>query len=715
MNKNYSDVLQNLNVTPGIDGNKSTDRTYLQKKGSKSLKPLKKMRKKPKKTIIIDLTGDDEISVPYKVKQKKIKKLDHLKIMKKKHKLEKHINKNSSRLMNSDTQACSNNINKSFDNRGRLECKPIPDYKVNDNTQSCTLNNSKYSLITNCVNLQKNENANVTKSPMNNICPEFAKEDEMQHDYNSYQSKMPKLVDQSIKEFKVMANLSRENKMENHLLSQVTYAIGNAIDSYNNSIMQGKEVLTSQEDSAMETMPLFKTCQSNIANQHTFKQELPTNTSCGAMQKLHKCCNSVPVDMNDIKHLMKKLKSINDHSSQITEIIKQKVCHQVNECPNCCTKIDCKPFVFTSNDVIAAKAQDALHDTFSQDENDVKSPCDTNIIYFSNNIQSKTLEGIFRQSSAMSLVNYNNTIGVPTKKSFACADDVIAMKMTHDALHDIFNDNENDVKSTCDANAMYMVNDHDKCVYVANQLQQTGESAATMDSEKRVQCLDNPNDMCVVSTTFIEDQIVGSLLDNQHVNFETMKLNDYGSDPKYSEATMKEEQEGTSNCDTSMLNNRLHSSESCAFDMNSLDIDSKEANEIMKTDCIDELENISFLHNIESLEETLDDVLRQPSLISQMNCDSLGSESKDLKENVFPDDVTDFLSSKNPFELDNVYCNVLSDVPGFKDDQEIQPPGQHEFFFADGDRKATSPKQFEKVSWTPDTSWYQSSCSWCLV
>ncbi|XP_032679606.1 uncharacterized protein LOC116848019 isoform X2 [Odontomachus brunneus] len=698
VNKDHSGALQNRNVIPDIDGNKSMDRTYLQKKGAKSLKSLKKTRKKPKKTIIIDLTGDDEISVPYKVKRKKTKqKLEYSKIMKKKHKLQKHINKDSSRLMDADTQTCSNNINKSSNDKVRLECNPTFDNKVSDSTQGCASTNSKSSLncITpmpdiNCINFQKNEHTSITKSPISNSVSEFVKENEMQHDYNLYYSKMSKLVDQNIKEFKVTADLLRENKMENYLLSQVT---GN--DSYNNSIMQGKEALTSQEDSAMETMPLFKTCQSSIADQLSFKQELPTSTNCSAMQKSHKCCNSVPVDMNDIKHLIKKLKSINDHSSQITEIIKQKVCHQVNECPNCCTKIDCKPFIFANNDMIAAKAQDALHTTFNQDGNDVKSACDTNIIYFSNNIQSETLEDIFRQSSAMSLINYDNTTGVPTKRPFVCTDnDVIAMK-THNALHDIFNDNENDIKSTCDLNAIYMLNDHDKCVYAMNQ---TGESAATMDGEKRVQCLDNSNDMCIVSTTFIEDQIVGSLLDSQHVNFETMKPSDYGNDPKYSEATMREEQ-GGSNCDTSMSNDRLHSTEPCAFDISSFDIDSKEANEIMKTDCIDELENISFLHNIESLEETLDDVLRQPSLMSQMNCDNLNGESKDLKENMFSDDITDFLSLKQPpFELDNVYCNVLSDVPGFKDDQELQPPAQHEFFFADGDRKATSPKQFEKVS-----------------
>lgn len=238
---------------------------------------------------------------------------------------------------------------------------------------------------------------------------------------------------------------------------------------------------------------------------------------------------------------------------------------------------------------------------------------------------------------------------------------------------------------------MYL-SDRDKCVYTANQ---TNESVTTMDVVKQVQCLDNSNDICTVSTTFVEDQIVESLLDGQHINFET--TSDYKNDPKYSEAMMKEAQGGSNN-DASMTSDRLHSSESCIFDANSFDINSKETNEIIKTDFVDELENISFLHNIESLEETLDDVLRQPSLMSQMNCDSSNGESKNLKEDLFSDDITDFLSLKQPsLELNNVYCNVLSNVPGSKDDQGLQSSTQHELFFTEGDRKATSPKQFEKV------------------
>lgn len=564
MSKNHIDTLQNRNVIPGDDRNKSMDQSYLQKKGVRNLHPLKKMKKKPGKTIIIDLTKDDEISVPYKVKRKKTKqRLKYLKIMKKKHKLQKHIStpKNSSRFTDAGIQANSNNNSKTFNDKVRLECKrTISDNKASNSTESCGSINKKSSLNdTNCIDLQKNEHINITKSPVSNVCSDFVKEDEMQHDYNSRYSKTPKLVDQNIKEFKVTANLSRENKMENHVLSHVTYASGNAIDSYSNLIMQGKETLTSQEDSTMEAMPLFKTCQSSIVDQHPFKQELPTSTNCIAMQKLHKCCYPVPVDMNDIKHLIIQLKSINYHSSQITEIIKQKVRHQVNECPNCCTKIDCKPFVFTSNNVVAAKAQDTSYNTFNQNGNDVKSACDTNIIY--------------------------------------------------------------------------MLNERNKCVDVVNHI---GEQVVTAHAEKEMQCLEKSNNMCTVSTTFVGDKIVESPFYSQHVDLDNTRTNYYGNAIKYSEITMKEQQK-RNNCDMSISNDQIHSSESCMFDINPFEIGSNaeidyetqlkadEINEITKTlDCIDDMENISFLNNIQN--ETLEDLFRQSSAISLINYDNTTGE-----------------------------------------------------------------------------------------
>ncbi|XP_024891649.1 uncharacterized protein LOC112467316 isoform X2 [Temnothorax curvispinosus] len=527
-------------MTSITDNSKSLDQTCLQPG-------------KSEKTEVIDLTGDDEITTPCKVKRKKTKqKSKWSRVTKNKPRSKKHLSKYSTKLVNADVKECSNKDN-------------------------CHINPKK----------------DVTKNQMSNICPEFAKEDEKQHDLDCSKSQM--FVDQNIKEnIKVTkeSKLLKESKLENCVSSYMT--IGNAT-----SCTQNKGALISQEESAMETIPLFNTCQNNIADQHSFKQELPTSTNCSAMQKSHKCCNTMPVDERHINHLIiKKLKSINDHSSQITEIIKQKVCHQVNECPNCCTKIDCKPFIFT-NDITAAKAQGTLHNTFNDDENDIKLACDS-------------------------------------------------------------------------TNIIYTRSDRNKCIYVVNHFD---EHVMTVH-EKRVQRLDQSNDACTVSTTFTEDQIVKPPLSNQYVNFDNIRMNDYDNAAKYSEAAIKEQQQKRIDYDSSMLNDRLHSLESCTFGINSFEIGSnaeinydlksfpkiEEADEITKTDYVDNLGHINFLDNIQS-ETLLEDSFRQFSE-PQINYDYLTKKPLMYTDNdtiVKPQDTLHniFNADETPYDT-NVIC-MLSD------------------------------------------------------
>lgn len=320
----------------------------MQKKGTRNFKPLKKNRSKPGRTIIIDLTGDDddEMSVPCKVKRKKTKR--NLKCLKSKQKIQKHINPMRSILSN----------------------------RIADGSISVT-NKPSSSPTVHHINLQKTEHLNTTKSKItSNACSEFGKEDEnISHCLKSSIS----IDGQNVKEFKSSMNVSKESKPETCASSHTMYMTENTpnlctINSYNNPIMQA---FISQDENAMDAIPVSKMCQDSIAEQPTFKQELPTSMNGNVMQKSHKCCETMPDmhDMHDIKHLIiKELKSINEHNSQITKIINQKECHQVNECPNHCSKIDCKPIVFINNDVTAAKAQDILDD-------DVKLACDTNIIY----------------------------------------------------------------------------------------------------------------------------------------------------------------------------------------------------------------------------------------------------------------------------------------------------------------------------------------------
>jgi len=590
------DSLQNNNTQLNNE-NKSLNLTCLQKKGSKSLKSLKKRRKKSRKTIIIDLTGDEEISIPYKVKRKTKRNSECLKVMKNIMKSKKHIkpSKFSGKLVNVDVKDCSNEDNKDLGEKIRLECKPVYVIKIPSNT-----------------------------------CLEFAKEDEKQHDYNMHYLKSPMFVNQNIKEFKV-ANVSKKNKLEN-CVSYVT--IGNVTSSYNNSLTQNKDTLTSQEESVMETIPLFKTCQNNIA-EHSFKQELPTSRNC-TMQK--SCCNT----MHDIDHLIiSNLESITDRSSQITKMIKEKVCHQVK----CTQHVNFDNIKM--NDYNAAKYSetmikeqqkrsdcDRLHSsessTFEEVDYNLKGipkieeadEITNNYVddlehNFLNNIQSETggfLENFFWQSSEQSEINYDNLTDVPTdvptKKSLMYTDYNLTIIEAKDTLHNLFNNDENDAKAFYDKN-IYM-SDHDECIYVKNH---TDEQIVTTNAEKRMQYLNK--DICTVSITgsSTEDQVVESSLDeHQHANSNNRRKYDYEDSSKYFKDTMKEQQ-GRSDCDIS--NGQLHSSKLCTFDF----LDSKETSEI------NDFENISFLYT-----ETLEDILSN--------------------------NTTNFLPLKEQFELDNAYTDT---------------------------------------------------------
>jgi len=532
-----SDSLQNNNAQPNNE-NKSLDLTCLQKKESKSLKSLEEKKKKSRKTIIIDLTGDKEIIIPYKVKRKTKRNSEFLKVMKNIMKSKKHINssKFSGKLVNVDVKDCSNENNKGLGEKIRLECKPVYVIKI-----------------------------------LSDTCLEFAKEDEKQHDYNMHYLKSPMFVNQNI------------------------------------TLTQNKDTLTSQEESAMETIPLFKTCQNNIA-EHSFKQELPTSTNC-TMQKSYKYCNI----MHNLDHLIiSNLESITDRSSQITKMIKEKVCHQVNECPNCYTKMDCKP-LFTNKDITASKSQDSLHN--------------------------------------------------------------------------MFNDNENDIK--LDTNIIYTRNDCNKYVCLMNHID---ERVMTVHAEKRVQRLDKSNDKCTVSTMFTEDEITEEPPSyNQHVNFDNIRINDYNA-AKYSETTIKEQQK-RSDCD------RLHSSESSTFDINSFNIGSnaevdynlKGFPKIEETEItnnyVDDLEH-NFLNNIQS--ETggfLENFFWQSSEQSEINYDNLTDvptdvptkkslmytdynltiiEAKDTLHNLFNDDENDAKTfyDKNIYMSDHDECIYVKNHTG---------------------------------------------------
>lgn len=750
---------------------------------------------------IIDLTGDDEVIIPCKVRKKTKKPLIRKKTRKEKKKVKgrnlEYLKNMESTIRNKKHNKKQNHINfptrtsradiekysKNESKKVPMDCIPISENKINDSTESCILTNTRDSLNDMC-NFQKNNYLN-TKNQLNVICSKPVKDDENQCGYNSHYVKLS-VFDQNIEDLKVAANILKENEAKNYA-SHLTYMTGNAVNSYNNPMLQSKETLTPREENTTETT-MFKMCQNNIADQHLFrdvllKQKLSTSTDCSDNDK--SCWETM---------LIKNLKSINDHSSQLTEMIEQKVC-QVNECPNCCAKIDRKPFLFTNTNVTESKVQETLHNTFNENKNDVKLACNTNIIYINsgnkcvyvvnhigeqvavhdekridksndactvsttftgdqivesslcnhhvnfdnvttnnygniakysemkkkeqkesdcdsstlndklhpetytfdinsseissnvevdneqknfpktektekitktdciddlvhvsvlNNIQSETLENFSHQSSAISQINFDNLISTSTKKPCTYTDCDITEVKTQDTLHNMFNKHGIE-SSNYDAN----ITDGNKYVYVMNH---TGEHVITTNAEQRRQYLNNST-ICDVSTTVIGDHIMGSLDD--HGISDNRRNHNSIDDFKYLEDTMKEQHK--SDCDTSISNNQLYSSELYTYDSDSFDIDSKEANEIMNADCIEDFENISFSHDnpiVANLEHILSNTRFSPPLDqSSFELDSLYTDTVVDDKNILYNTQNDVIdSSVDPIAFcsnnDNIFLRL---------------------------------------------------------
>ncbi|XP_018046480.1 PREDICTED: uncharacterized protein MAL13P1.304-like, partial [Atta colombica] len=579
------DGLRNNNTLSNNKNNKNKClETHLQKSGSRSLKPLKKNNSH--KIIIIDLTGDD------KVKRKRTNRnSESSKVKKNKRNKKKHINSSKylNKLTNSDVKEHSNEDNKNLKEKNRLESKPV-DIKSSNGIENCTLVSS-------------------------DTCMEFTKENEKQHSYNLHYLNSAMLDDQNINELKT--NVSEKNKLKNCVSSNMT--IEDITRSCDNSITQNKDALTSQEESAMETIPL-KTCQNNVTDQQNyqfdFKQEFPTSADC-AIQKSCPCCNTRHVD----HFIMTSLQFITDRSSLITEMMKQNVC-QINKCPKYCTN------------VIVAKAQGNLHNTFYDNENDIKLTCDTikndcNKYVYLLNHTDKCVTTVHAEKRVQCLDKSNDKCTVSTTFT---EDKVVDSPSYSQHVNDKFvkiNDHDSKysetmIKEQQKESDSFTLNDrlHFSNVDVDYNMkkffpkkEETDEMTNNIDLEHNnfvndiqsetlmedvfwqpseqpeinlAGVLNKSEDTCIVSTTFIEDQIMESSMDSQRVNSDNRRKCVY-------EYTMKER--GKSDCDT------LMSSEH-SFNTDFFEIDSKEISEVMKTNCINDFEDISVSHF-----QTLEDLL----------------------------------------------------------------------------------------------------------
>ncbi|XP_076248715.1 uncharacterized protein LOC143188389 isoform X2 [Calliopsis andreniformis] len=353
-------------------------------------KKHKKSKLKPGEIILIDLTKDDEslrIGKSKNQKRKCKRRLEWLKMMKKKFKDQKQVN-NEVKCRNeveiADAHSTENSEN-SVDNVC-LEDLPISDNKVSESTESCTSveqetlqdNTHSHSQILHdyiCNKKNKQLKCMFQHKECDN-CVLSLKQNNMQHKRVLSLLKLLNVVEQNIKEPKAILDLFRETSEQNIISSQHTPFYRNTTDETSEIDTQGKEELFSQPKSSIETILLSKECQSSIINTESIKQELPTSTNCNMMEA-DNCQNAVYVQ-GDCR--LQDFRSMNSNSSQVTEAVKQEVSHNVHECASCCKKTEAKPFFCHNRVFNATKSKDMTQNAIDDNSIDKKSICDKNII-----------------------------------------------------------------------------------------------------------------------------------------------------------------------------------------------------------------------------------------------------------------------------------------------------------------------------------------------
>lgn len=155
-NPNRSNLTSNheVNMPVGINRNKSSkEQINLLKRKEGDLKSKKNKRKNPRNAIIIDSTGDDEISILCEIKRKKTKhKTNFLKIMKDMIK-KKHIN-----ILKHSSEFVTNvNTDKSSNTDSKSTVENILEHKLNTNN-----NQEESKITTNMLKGTKPENHNVS-------------------------------------------------------------------------------------------------------------------------------------------------------------------------------------------------------------------------------------------------------------------------------------------------------------------------------------------------------------------------------------------------------------------------------------------------------------------------------------------------------------------------------------------------------------------------
>ncbi|XP_076289027.1 uncharacterized protein LOC143213246 isoform X2 [Lasioglossum baleicum] len=377
LNKCETNKLKNT-----LDHSKFADQALSTKRRNKFKKFRQASKLKSGEIILIDLTEDNESLEANKNKKKKKKckrKLDWLKMMRKKYRVQKPVEVNCRNEVEiADAHSTENS--KSFVDKSHLEYLPISDNKVSESTESYTTAEEELSfqdharVNSQCIhdyisNKRTKELKCEFQHNQRDICTLLLKQNDIQYNRILFLLKFLNAVDQNIKEPKAILNLFRENTVS----SQHTFACKSTTNKSREINIQ--EETFSQPNSSIH----FKECQERIMNSQSIKQELPTSTDCNVAEADNIYCQNKSVCVQNDRHSRDFRSS--SICSQISETIKQKLSDS-HECVCSTKKIDVKPFAsHTYNIVNTAKNEDTVQTAVDDNSTDKKSSiCDKNII-----------------------------------------------------------------------------------------------------------------------------------------------------------------------------------------------------------------------------------------------------------------------------------------------------------------------------------------------
>ncbi|XP_076170644.1 uncharacterized protein LOC143148305 isoform X2 [Ptiloglossa arizonensis] len=390
LNRNEMSNLQNNHsFQNAVQYSEPANQSFLAKRRNKYKKYKKASKLKPGEIILIDLTKENESLKVNKSKKKKSKrKLEWLKMTKKKYKVQMQVNevkcRNQMKIADSNsTENSEYSVDKIL-----LEYLPISDNKVSESTESCCNSVEQEPLQDNThyINSQNIHDYICNKRNKDlkcmfqhkqcDICTLSLKQSDIQHNRVLSLLKLLNTVGQNIKEPKTILNLFKESREQNIMSSQHTLFSSCTTNESSEINSQGKEESFSQPKSSTETILLSKECQNSITQ--SIKQELPISTDWNVTEADTFCKNESVYVQNDCR--LDDFKSINS-CSQVIESSKQKVSCDVHECTCCCKKIEVKPFSYHNYSVFnMTKSEDTSQSTMRDNITDKKSISDQNIM-----------------------------------------------------------------------------------------------------------------------------------------------------------------------------------------------------------------------------------------------------------------------------------------------------------------------------------------------